>query len=294
MSSRLRGDEFEGRNRQLPANLDQSRLYGLSEKSRQALNTTPLGTPPDCYDVRSVYDSRPVNATDFNIIGSFNFVGEGAETTIIEMEVPEGYIGVLRQVHVWFEPVYGQNRSDVSASFTLNGADVPYNQDLFVGGDTDDLETFILGNEFNRMGLRVTLNDGLLPDDDFMCYVRFYGNFLLKSNRPLPAEIANPSMDARCATAPTVAPAPRPVFVPVPAPAPAPAPTPTPAPAPITPAVPTPARVPMRPPVATGIPCTPGGPQTVQIRHPSGKIETVPCPKGTAAKLHGMPPRFRR
>lgn len=282
MTSRLRGDEFEGRNRQLPANLDQSRLYGLSEKSRQALNQTPLGTPPDCYDVRSVYDSRPVNATDFNIIGSFNFVGEGAVTTIIDMEVPEGYIGVLRQVHVWFEPVYGQNRSDVSASFTLNGADVPYNQNLFVGGDTDDLETFILGNEFNRLGLRITLNDGLLPDDDFMCYVKFYGNFLLKSNRPLPAEIANPSMDAKCTNAPTPTPIKAPVqFAP-------------PVKAPIAAQTPIPPPVPSRVSSPSLPPCTPGGPQTVQIRHPGGRIESVPCPKGTAAKLHGMPPRFRR
>lgn len=68
-----RGQEFEDRNRQLPGDTG-SPVYagGSIEKVRAELAKTVLGSPPQDCDVRSTFDSRPVNAYDFNLINHQN------------------------------------------------------------------------------------------------------------------------------------------------------------------------------------------------------------------------------
>jgi hypothetical protein len=46
-------------------------------------------------------------------------------------------------------------------------------------------------DEFNRVGVRITAGSLVFLDDT--CFVRFHGTFLLKTSRPLPFEIANPT-----------------------------------------------------------------------------------------------------
>lgn len=191
----MRRDEFEGRNRQRPADLDQSRLYQRSNTSREEMQRTPLGTPPDCYDVRSVYDTRPLNAYDFNIAGS---VSLPYPVGIVEMTVPEGAVCVLRELSIWFEPAPpGSERSDNVASLLLNGADYPYNNAIPIGDDSGRFPVFMLADEFNRVGVRVNLTNPY-PSTPGTAWVLFYGQFLLKSGRPLPTEIANPIMGGKC------------------------------------------------------------------------------------------------
>lgn len=192
MARKLRPDEFEARQRQLPAT-NKRNLGGRSlGKSREDLSRTPLGSPPVDYDVRSVYDVRPVAAFDFNIANSLQFDSLGT-ARIVEMTVPEGLICVLREIDLWFEPIpVGSVKSDFSWSLTLNGGDVPYNLLNPFGIAVDKEKVFLLADEFNRVGVRFTAATvGSLVS--IFGFVRFHGTFQLKTTVPLPFEIANPT-----------------------------------------------------------------------------------------------------
>lgn len=195
--------EFESRNRQLPADLNQSVAFASSEQSRRQFETTPVGTPVDCYDVRSVWDVRPVGAFDFNIV---SFIASSGATdsgdAVVEMTVPDGFVAILRNFDAWFsgtQPAVAEKNS-ITWSLQLNGGDVPYNADVPMGVAVDRETVFLIGNEFNRIGLRIAsaafANTVLTP------YVRFYGTLIIKSSRALPFEVANPTMAPNCGTSP--------------------------------------------------------------------------------------------
>jgi hypothetical protein len=198
MARKLRPDEFEARQRQLPASLKLN-IGGKSlKRSRDDLARTPLGSPPVDYDVRSVYDVRPVGAFDFNIAASDVLgAGEGATSNVLtaEMTVPDGLVAVLRNFDIWFEPnPAGADKSDFKWSLQLNGADFPYNGSIPFGVVVDRETVFMLANEFNRIGIRVTATAGaIFVTGSPVLWVRFYGTFQIKGSIPLPFEIANPA-----------------------------------------------------------------------------------------------------
>ncbi len=134
MARKLRTDEFEARQRQLPAT--QKRFLGGSSMNhaRESLSQTPLGAPQVDYDVRSVYDVRPVGAWDFNILGSRQFTSIGNNSRLIEMTVPDGLIAVLRTIDIWMEPIpLGAAKTAYTWSLSLNSGDVPWNQSIPFG-----------------------------------------------------------------------------------------------------------------------------------------------------------------
>ncbi len=115
--------------------------------------------------------------------------------------MPQGFVCVLRQLDIWFEPnPVGALRSDYTWSLMLNGANVNYNENIPFGVGVDGEKVFLLANEFNRVGVRF----GSTPAsdlDNIVGFVRFYGTFQLKTEVPLPFEIANPSGRLRPALA---------------------------------------------------------------------------------------------
>lgn len=215
MRDEYRRGEFEARNRQLPADLDQSAPYNANARARADFDVTPVGTPPVCYDVRSVFDSRPVNTYDFHITQSGAFLTTNV-ASVVEMSVPEGYMAILRGIEAWIEPAPpGPDRSDVSMTVQLNGGDYPNNAGMLIGAATDGLiPMFLLADEFNRIGVRL-----VLPSLGFAgaSFVHFYGNFVLKTDRAYPFEVANPSNDPLCKPSAQVrAPLPRTTPMPTP------------------------------------------------------------------------------
>jgi hypothetical protein len=185
--------EFESRNRQLPADLDQSAPYGSSARARTDFDSTPVGTPVNCYDVRSTFDVRPVGSFDFNIVSSIESSGDtDSGDIVVSMTVPDGFVAVLRNFDVWFnpEPVV-LTKNGMTWSLQLNGGDVPYNADVPMGTAIDRETVFLLANEANRISLR--LESSAFNNVNITGYVRFYGNLIPKSERALPFEIANPS-----------------------------------------------------------------------------------------------------
>lgn len=199
MREDLRRGEFEARDRQLPADLDQTSAFNSNARARESFQETPVGTPPVCYDVRSVFDSRPINTYDFNITQGGGFTPDNLP---VEMTVPEGYVAILRGVEIWFEPnPLGAARSSTSAVLQLNGGDYPNNGFLVGVGTNGPLPVFLLADEFNRIGVKFEFFGGPFTGTAF---VAFSGNFVLKTARAYPFEVANPVQSAACSN--TVAP----------------------------------------------------------------------------------------
>src|SRR5262245_50792115 len=127
--SRFRRGDFEARQRQLPADRHvRAAKTAAWANARTEMEQTPLGSPPKPVDVRSVYDTRPINAFDFNI-PAFNTVVSDASSVTVSFNVPEGFVCVLRNFDLWFEDGAGsgQDRSDFLWTLQLNGGDYPYN-----------------------------------------------------------------------------------------------------------------------------------------------------------------------
>jgi hypothetical protein len=202
MARKLRPDEREAQNRQLPATVKRNLGGKTLATARADLARTPLGSPPVDYDVRSVYDVRPVAAFDFNVISSQSSSGPGSQL-FVEMIVPDGLVAVFRAADMWFEPIppsIGALRSNYVYSLALNRSDYPNNFG-FMGIAIDDEKFFMLADEGNSIGFNFY---GLF--NSTTAYVRFRGTFQLKSEVPLPFEIANPTHRATLKPRPGVAP----------------------------------------------------------------------------------------
>lgn len=187
--SRFRRGDFEARQRQLPADKKVRQAKGYArEKARLDQENTPLGSPPKPVDVRSVYDTRPINAFDFNIARSAATDTTLTSVTLL-MSVPEGFIAVLRNFDLWFEPnPPGVSKSNFRWSLQLNRGDYPYNLNVPFGVAVDRESVFMIANEFNTIGLRITTTTSFVVGN---VRARFYGNFLLKSGLPAALEVGN-------------------------------------------------------------------------------------------------------
>lgn len=195
-------EEFlEGREHQLPPDT-RTLTADMSRAELHADNAarTPLGEPTLDFNVRSIFDSRPVNTIDFNIPAFF----EGPTTTsfteaVMSFVVPDGSVCVLRKTHTWSEIGNGSigtatERSDIKASFMLDGVTVQYNQDIPVGPEQDDLlRTFIIADERQVVAVKLVSGVGVPWPQFTVVWAHFYGNFIAKTGRPKQFEIANPA-----------------------------------------------------------------------------------------------------
>jgi hypothetical protein len=206
MTEKILGGEFTDREKQLaPEDSPGYVAQGSSSEAAQAdLANTPLGTPPSCFDVRSVYDSRPVNGYDFMIPVTVDQEG-AASTFLAEFTVRQGFVGVLREISHFFtddpQPAV-LNRAQCLATIQLNGVDVPDNVDVPVGLASDSIwKGFVIGDEFNTLGAEIVLQGALTAE---VCVVVFYGNYILKTGVAYPFEIANPNQNCGPRAAPQV------------------------------------------------------------------------------------------
>lgn len=199
--------EFIDREKPRPPDLRAlaSDMASVGVKSLEA-SRAPIGEPPLDYSVRSVYDSRPVNATDFNryATGLFGDPHTGTVGVVTFPAVPEGYIFVIREFFVWVEttPILS-NRSDIQMTPQVNGADDVFTRDVPVGAGNDTpIKCFLIVNEFLTYGVKFTINVAL---GNSLFNVWAYGNVLVKSGRPPQFEIANPGLTGNLPSAhPTV------------------------------------------------------------------------------------------
>lgn len=193
--------EFIDREHQLGPDLGLTPADQLNTQDAvDSMQAAPRGDPPKSFDVRSVYDSRPVQGFDFNITDSTD-PSEGGLLSIatLSFQVPQGYVCVLRGIHHSTNPPLAiLGRSDITVSLLVNGSSVKYNQDIPVGTESDDIvRCFVIADEFSTVSAVFTNRVGNYPDQftfvQSILSCQFYGQFLLKTGVSYKFEVANPS-----------------------------------------------------------------------------------------------------
>lgn len=182
------GDFNSGaRNNQLPADPGRTRSPGTTNfaEANSDFDRTPNGPPLACVDVRSVYDVRPINAFDFNI---FTSTTPSASVADLNFVVPEGFVCVLRNFDLWLNPNNALEKIDSVWTLTLQNTAFPYNQGIPFGGVINRETVFLVADEFNNVGVRLT---GAAITSLVTAYARFYGNFLPKTGLQTAMEIGN-------------------------------------------------------------------------------------------------------
>lgn len=183
---------------------------------------TGVGSPSIDYQVRSVYDSRPVNGRDFNLwfTPGFNTIPLADLGTLLKCwQVPRGMVAVLRGVTVIQAPqvgelevVDGTLRIQIDGvtkepptvrlgpslgSFTeLAQSNIPYYSGVTI-------ETFLIADENLFVGAAIDPVTSV-PLDAGSFLLGFHGQFLQKTGVPAQFQIANKAGQAM--TADTVSP----------------------------------------------------------------------------------------
>jgi hypothetical protein len=172
------------------------------------------GAPPDVVDigiVRSVFDSRPVNAFDFHWEETYN-----GTSAAVHYTVPQGYLAITRRFEISVYPAvtntgvhtlgingYGDaanpgSPANANLQILINGAPTPYwtpNTLGFGGVPTFDLEAadlafnaFVLVDENQTLSIAIP---GVTNDGSTITYVHYYGNLIRKTGRTLNNEVGN-------------------------------------------------------------------------------------------------------
>lgn len=226
--SEERGDLDSYSTRQLAGDVPADVQVGRS--ATDAVRNTGIGSPAIDFQVRSTFDSRPVNGRDFNIwvgadknseIGHQDF-----ELTVFNKawQVPRGLVAVLRAVTILQVPgddlgtlfdgtlqimidnvVKEPPTVRLGPSIGVPGGDTVLSQEPIPYHTGVPVDTFLIADENLFVG--VDINPILLGFQDnynSMLRVGFHGTFLQKTGVPAQFQIANKAGQAYAAE--TVAP----------------------------------------------------------------------------------------
>ena len=184
---------------------DLGRQTGIVDTTeRMAISPRP---PALLYQVVSTYDSRPIQAYDFqsSLCSAIEFFQSGPSATFnpvsITYTVPDNTVAILRKFRytVQFAPVNHVQEGDCWLQSDLFVNDLPvreYNQMTLPVVMERPKDAFVIVDERKR--IRFTLSDAgaVLASgiDGISSPVLFelYGNLLLKTGVPVEFEIANP------------------------------------------------------------------------------------------------------
>ena len=178
--------EFTQREHQaMPDATDNSGYLAGAKVAALALATP--GEPNILYDVRCVYDSRPVAAYDFNYVSSIAAGAHGA-TVVTTFQTPSGYRAVPREWSIEFIPTPVADLTDVQIFLQAQGADVPNNSRYIGSGTTSPIRSFFVVEENATFGVRIVDIGGVLTGN---IIVQCYGNLLPVTGVALPFEVTN-------------------------------------------------------------------------------------------------------
>jgi|ERR1700677_1281289 len=192
----MRGEFAEQRGDwQTGASLDVPGADLLQDDSSVAqMQVTPLGEPPSDFDVRCVYDSRPVNGYDFN------FSAFQASSNISNVPwnftftVPNGYRAVPRKWDVFYDtPPSGIPSYQSTVTLIQNQAAVPYNGPIIVGMGTGDapIDSFFVCEENTTFGISGSVTDVPNSTHATAISVNVYGNLIPVTEVAPPFAVTN-------------------------------------------------------------------------------------------------------
>jgi len=154
--------------------------------------SSPIGEPQGDYDVRSVYDSRPVNAYDFNFSGFATYtIGITPIGWEVQFTVPPGYRAIPKEWSVWYDRPAINPASASTVSVLQNGTNLPNNQNIIIGqGTTLPLKTFFICEEGTTFGMTGTQQSAGTPITTNV-NVQVWGTLIPVSEVALPYTAAN-------------------------------------------------------------------------------------------------------
>ena len=167
------------------------------DASVSAMQSAPLTTPSVDFEVRSVYDSRPINAYDFNFSGASEFNAPSFPGTVatwqITFTVPTGYRAVPREWDVFFDDPPDIKASDNVVSLQQNGANIPNNGPIIVGSGTGarPIKSFFVCEENTTFGIQGAVTLGINSTQSSTISVNVHGNLIPVSDCALPFTIAD-------------------------------------------------------------------------------------------------------
>jgi len=165
--------------------------------------------PPLLYEVISTYDSRPVQAYDFQASGCefLNWAGVPPTfpPTFLEYTVPANTVAILRSFRYQLinPPVNHVVEGDCWLQSDLFVNDLPvreYHQMLHPTVMDKFFETFLIVDELKRIQLSLTVFDlaggtefsADLNGEQTPVLFELYGNLIVKTGVPIEFEVANP------------------------------------------------------------------------------------------------------
>lgn len=180
--------EYIDRERQIQADTvdDSGRA---SQAASAAMATTPTGEPPVVYDVRCIFDSRPVSGYDFTFSNTTNF-SSTQTSQVFTFQTPQGYRAIPREWKVTFSQIPIASDDQIVAFLQANGADVPNNRAFIGAGTTFPIKSFYLVEEYAPFGMRVDYSGYGGTPAGFIS-IQVYGNLLPVTGVALPFEATN-------------------------------------------------------------------------------------------------------
>jgi hypothetical protein len=144
--------------------------------------------------VLSVFDTRPIDGFDFALFGIS--ASSDPQDFLVEIEVPNGFVCVLRRVEfVVFPPYAGSGLTDpLTFQLTRNGSGIQSNAYQGFGIiESAGWDTHQVFGYWEKPGVFITPGDG----GNYDYAVRFFGTFLLAKNIPPGREIGSEPLRTR-------------------------------------------------------------------------------------------------
>lgn len=181
-------------NVQQPADVDDTGNADviLDQSSIAEMQAAPLGEPLIGYDVRAVFDSRPINAFDFNFSATSQVTGTTGAWAVT-FEVPLGFRAVPRKWYIDFDPGLSINTgpsSSSTASITKGKLNLVQNQ-LIIVGQGAEIETFFLCEENTPFGMSGNNLLGATSGANTLAIVNVWGTLIPVSSVALSFCAAN-------------------------------------------------------------------------------------------------------
>ena len=168
--------------------------YGGSDLAMDASSTaammqTPLGEPDIDFDVRCIYDSRPVNGYDFNVSNTLTTTSSAPTIWTFNFTVPLGYRMIPKKFEIKFDPAPAGPISQSTATILQQGVGLSNNQNIIIGpGGT--IDTFFICEEQTTFGITGT-NNNVFGGLVLTAIVNVWGQMIPVSDVALPFTAAN-------------------------------------------------------------------------------------------------------
>ena len=157
--------------------------------------------------VKSVFDTRPVNGTDFHFTDSQSVTVHDETGAIVDFiySVPPSYVAVLREFKYTINPIFFGLGPNISASISVNGIAQVGHTEMEIPQNYGYFNTHIIAPENAKITLRLIIPlEYADPNPNFSLWAHFHGNLILSKNIPLPFEIGNQLPPRKVPIPPTV------------------------------------------------------------------------------------------